>query len=296
MMGGESVTAAVVTFNPDAGLEERLRRLVDQAAAVVVVDNGSREAAGIAALTERLGIALIANRANLGIARALNQAADWAFGRGAAWLALFDHDSLVPEAALPELLRLVDGLDGRLGVLAMSHRDRATGADYHRPADVLVSGPGWRGVRTTITSGSLIRRQAYAEAGPFDDALFIDAVDHDFCLRCRRAGWAIVEAERPVLEHALGDISRVLGAPLSNHSPDRRYYITRNTLEVARRHRAFDPTWSRQARRFLLADSLAVLLFESRRGDKLRAIFDGVRDFRRRRFGPRLSGRPGSGE
>ena len=289
--GADSVLAAVVTYHPDDGLAGRLAALAPQADALIVIDNGSPDVPRIAAAAEAAG--LIANGANLGIAAALNQAARAARDGGHAWLAMFDQDSLVPSGAVAALLALAQAhpAGDRIGVVAMSRRDVATDHDYHRPGDILDETPEWRSVRTAITSGSLVRTDLVGQLGGFDERLFIDGVDHLFCLRARAAGWLVIESRPTVMDHALGAISskRVLGreGPVSNHGPDRRFYITRNTLEICLRGRGLDPVWRRRALAHLARESLIVALLEDQRGAKIAAMADGVWRFARRRFGPR---------
>ena len=290
----EKVLAVVVTHHPDAGLARRLCALRAEVDAVLVIDNASPDFAAIEAAAREADCRFVRNRVNLGVAAALNQAAEAALAGGFAWLAMFDQDSLVPEGAIAALLDLYDRHPAReaIAVLAMSHRDRATGADYHRCGDILEEAPDWRSVRTTITSGSLVRREALESLGAFDERLFIDGVDHDFCLRCRGAGRLVVEARAQVLEHSLGAIVRRRflgrGVPLSNHSAARRYYITRNTLELSVRHFGRDPQWSIREVVHLATSSAAVALLEEDRRAKVGAMFEGAWHFATRRFGPRL--------
>jgi len=289
----QNLLAVVVTHHPDKSLGVRLESLRAQAASVLVVDNGSRDFAAVEYAAGAAGCRVIRNRANLGVAGALNQAACLALDEGFEWLATFDQDSLAPPGAIADLLALHarHPCHEEIAILAMSHRDRATGRDYHRPGDILEEAEGWRSVRATITSGSLTRCDLLDRLGMFDEGLFIDGVDHDLCLRCRQAGWLIVEARSPVMEHSLGAIThrRFLwrSVPCSNHSPDRRYYITRNTLELCVRHFASDFAWSVRTAGHLVVASLAVVMLEEERLAKLGAIAEGVLHFALRRFGPR---------
>jgi rhamnosyltransferase len=74
---------------------------------------------------------------------------------------------------------------------------------------------------------------------------------------------------------------------LTRHSALRRYYITRNQLEVCRRYIAFEPRWVLGALWDLAGGIAVTLLFEADRGAKLRAMLAGLRDFALRRFGPK---------
>jgi rhamnosyltransferase len=283
---------AVVTFNPDEDLVENLRALRQACGEVLIVDNGSRNVADVEAAAAVTGCRLMANAENLGIAAALSQAAQVAQQEGFAWLATFDQDSRLEPGTIDALLELRDSHSDRdrIAIVAPSHWDRNGGRDYHLPFDILREGDAWREVRSTITSGSLIATGVFGQLGLFDEALFIDAVDHDFCLRCRRAGYLIIESKAQVLAHSMGDVTPKrlfgVGLMLTNHSPVRRYYMTRNALEVYRRYLTFDPIWSLRGFAHLPLSITMTLIFESQRRAKFAAICAGARDFVLRRFGP----------
>src|SRR5258708_29269327 len=121
------VLAAVVTFHPGADLTHNLEALRRQVAAVLVIDNGSADFASVERAALAAGCHVIANSDNLGIAAALNQAADLARAQDYAWLATFDQDSLVPDGALAGLLAVYAAHPDRerIAIMAMSHPDRA---------------------------------------------------------------------------------------------------------------------------------------------------------------------------
>lgn len=289
-----SVLAAVVTYNPDHDLSGNLLALRRQVAAVVVIDNGSAGAGDIERLALAAGCRFIGNGANLGVAAALSQAARLTMAEGFDWLATFDQDSLVRPGSIGGLFEVqaAHPHPERIAILAMSHRDRATGRDYHHPEDIIETTPLWRSVRATITSGSLTRVEVFRQVGVFDDALFIDTVDHEFCLRCRRQGWLVIEGRAQVMEHSIGAATEhgFLGRRIActNHAPVRRYYITRNTLEVVRRYLVFDPAWTLPQLYYLGAGNVLILMFEAHRLAKLGAMLSGAADFLLRRFGPRV--------
>jgi rhamnosyltransferase len=291
--GVTGLLAAVVTFHPGPELAQNLAALRAQAGAVLVIDNGSPNFARIEQAAAQAGCRAIGLGVNLGIAAALNRAAMIARAEGFSWLATFDQDSLAPSGALLGLLDLCQAHPDRdrVAVVAMSHRDRVAGRDYHMAFDVIEETPLWRSVRTTITSGSLVRLAALDQVGSFDEILFIDCVDHDFCLRCRHKGWLVVEAKRHVMAHSLGAVTlhRLLWREVActNHSPTRRYYMTRNTLEVCARNLTTDFLWSMHTALHFAGASVAMLIFERDRPAKIGAMIEGVFDFCRRRFGPR---------
>lgn len=284
--------AVVVTYEPDHILFEHLQALRCQVDAVVVVDNGSTNFATVESVATLADCRLVRNETNEGIAKALNQAVAIARDEGFLWLATFDQDSLVSPGLIQGLLDVyaLHPLKHQIGVVVAAHRDRATGRDYYDPRDILADSSTTRLLRTTITSGSLVLVSAIDRAGLFDESLFIDFVDHDFCMRIRKHGFLIVEAKSSILTHSLGRTTehRLLGryVTCSNHSARRRYYMTRNQLEVYRRYAAFEPGWSWRGISYLLIGSILALIFEENRRAKLKAMLKGAVHFALRRFGP----------
>ncbi len=216
-----------------------------------------------------------------------------ALDEGHDWLASFDQDSLVPATAIAGLLDLAASHPDRdrIGVLAMSHRDRNTGRDYQTDFSVLREAASWREVRATITAGALVPVETLRAVGAFDESLFIDEVDHDFCLRCRRRGLVVIEGRDQILSHAIGDAAegRILWRRVTptHHSPDRRYYITRNGLEVCLRYLTTDFAWAAMEFLGLVTGGVRTLLLEDQRRAKAWAMLQGAWHFAIRRFGPR---------
>ena len=70
----QSVCAIAVTYHPDSDFPVRMRRIIGQVGALVIVDNGS--AAGTLAMLQGLAASpsttLVSNAENLGVACALN--------------------------------------------------------------------------------------------------------------------------------------------------------------------------------------------------------------------------------
>lgn len=287
----KKVLAVVVTYHPDATLTQNLHALRRQVDHIIIVDNCSANISEIEAAAVQTGCRLIRNSSNLGIAHALNQGAAHALEEGFSWLATFDQDSQVTPGMVAGLLAIhqTHPMKEKVGVLVAFHRDRATGGNYDDPRDVMPGMDDWVLLRTAITSGSLISAAALRSVGPFDNGLFIDYVDHDFYMRCRHKGFLIVGAKRQILLHSLGNTTqhRLFGKRVicSNHSALRRYYITRNQLEVYTRYARFEPLWCARGMWHLMTASAVVLFFEQDRFNKLCAMFKGVWHFALRRFG-----------
>lgn len=249
--------------------------------------------AEVACVVAMVDCELICNKTNLGVATAFNQGIRIANKEGFSWVITFDQDSLVPPGLVAGLLDLYRNHPRRneIGVIAPTHRDRGTGDSYYQRGDRLDEDEGWRIVRSCISSGCLVPTSVYGQIGGLDESLFIDFVDHDFCMRCRAKGLLVLESTRHVLEHSIGAAiaRRVLGKRLifTNHLPVRHYYMTRNQLEVYRRNLGVDFFWAGRGLFFQVVTAVLVLIYEEQRYEKLKAMLEGLRDFFFRRFGAR---------
>jgi GT2 family glycosyltransferase len=127
----------------------------------------------------------------------------------------------------------------------------------------------------------LVSRGVLEDVGLFDEELFAYSEDVDWSLRAGRAGYRhyVVPASR--VWH------KVSVASGGESSPATLYYGLRNTTEVCERFAPLGPLGTWRRRLVLLAAHLAQALRSPRRREGVRAVLQGWRDFRRRRFGQR---------
>lgn len=269
----EDIYAGIVTYQPDLErLRENLTAVRPQVDGLVVVDNGSGNLAQIQALCREFdGVEVLANPENRGIAAALNQIFGWAQTRQAQWVLTLDQDSVV----YPDMMAVYRSwpVQPQVGILTCLIRDRNLSQEPEQAAACEAET-----VCKCITSGSLTRMEAYRKTGGFDEKLFIDGVDDDFCYAVAEKGYTVLRINRTLLLHELGHCEEhvIFGIRLAvfNHSPMRKYYITRNDVYLIHKHR-LDPVrgYFVVYRRFL-----TVLLFERQKGEKIRAMRKGLRD------------------
>jgi len=288
----------IITFHPQPRFFDSLPAIRAIATRTIVVDNGSgaETLSRLQDLATDDAIDLIANHGNLGVAAALNQGIRMAQSHGAAWALLLDQDSEVSSRILEVMAAAVSDYPDPMRVAAI-------GANYGTPQEPsgrysMDAGINRRfSVQTVlITSGSLISLSAFGKIGPFDDELFIDHVDHEYCLRARRLGFAVIATRDVLLRHSIGkeSLHPLLGRKVitSNHSPQRRYYIARNSAVVARRYIRAEPRWVVAMLLRILRDVMVMLLFEQDRGEKLKWWLLGLRDGVRGKLGPIASSAP----
>lgn len=287
------ICAVVVTYFPRAESAENLRTLSEQSGTLLLVDNGSSSSSldSLQGATQRPGTIIIRLGSNLGIAAALNVGLRFAHEHGYRWLGTFDQDSRAIPGMLQEMACALASYPRpeEVAVITPCHVEQRLNLKVgERVCET--AGSGWRTIRSAMTSGNLVRVAAALSIGGFDETLFIDLVDHDFCLRLRRHGYQVLEATRARLLHSLGSMERRRLAfkrvSVTHHPAIRRYYMSRNRIILWRRHWRHEPAWVLRDLRRFLSESLCIVLYERQTAGKLRMIIRGIGDAIRNRRGP----------
>lgn len=278
MINERKIAAVVILYNPPPDVLDNIDRFRNDVGVIYAIDNSESGSTTLAAeLRAVSNLIYIANGENLGVARALNMAAERAAHEGYDFLLTMDQDSKAEPGMIPALLECAERIGEKtIGIISPVHR-----YPYSREGKPDQS---CHEVLTAMTSGNLLNLAAYRSVGPFQDDLFIDHVDDEFCLRLQGKGFKVIMANNAVLEHRLGAGSehRLLGKRfgVSNHPPLRRYYGTRNKFYLRRRYKHQFPEFFRFFYMRLLREIATVLLYERDKGKKLRMMLRGYRDFK----------------
>jgi rhamnosyltransferase len=289
-----NICAIIVTYHPDTHFRQRLDRIHAQVGKTIIVDNtADAEPRTLSPTMNCANAEVIRNRENLGIGAALNQGMERAIQLGYKWAITFDQDTWVH----PDLLEVLTNIHERqprpelVGILGCNFEDE----NIHKTLmEFKIDGPIFSEIESVITSGSLISTTIYSKVGPFRADFFIDFVDHEYCLRLRKLGYKVLIAAQPLMLHALGS-STILtvgkrtgkfSLVLTNRSPLRRYYATRNALLVAKEYFTFAPKWVLRSLASVLGFAvLKIPLENSFRWKKLVATLAGAFDAVRSKHG-----------
>lgn len=276
-MAGDTA-GVVLAYQPEDSIVVNIERLRKQVGRVYVVNNspGDEGSADILSrLAQVAGVVILDQEKNIGVAAGFNAGMRRALADGFEFVWIFDQDSTVADGMLPQLKRAFSEWPTPVAMAGPSLRAEETGFLYD--AD---RGEGIGELQTLISSGALFSRTALARIGLHDERLFIDYVDHDISLRAREAGFAVVKVFDTVLDHRFGASTpaRFLGRRvyLSNYSPLRQYYMTRNRVIMMRRYGIGRWFWEDAA--YAAKAWVKVLLCERDRGPKIGAAIRGAVD------------------
>jgi rhamnosyltransferase len=133
-------------------------------------------------------------------------------------------------------------------------------------------------VDVCITSGNLVRTSIWRECGGYDDSMFIDGVDFDFCLSVKERNKKVIRINKAYLLQEVGQgyARKIAGKTVAilNHSYLRLYYISRNYLYLGKKHGQLIRWISPVLKRMLL-----VALYEQNKIIKIRYMLLGCWDF-----------------
>lgn len=277
------IAACIVTYNPElARFSECLSAVAEQVEHVFVVDNGSNETSGVEALCREYDNAIFVPLGeNKGIAAALNMGCTAADEKSCTAVLTLDQDSICEDGLVE---KLAAHLAKDVGIAAPWISYAGNEEYYDLPQD------GPYEVEWTITSASLTSIDAWRKIGGFDEALFIDSVDRDFCIRLRRAGYRVVIDPATSLSHELGDMRcvRILGKVIhiTNHSSFRKYYIARNKILLAKKGEIS----SAECVREISQEFFKALLLEDNKASKISRLMRGIVDGLQSRMGTPRTG------
>lgn len=290
------VGAVVVFFNPDAACIERANRLASKVSCVVVVDNTpSLRTADSLGLSD--DIRYLPNGANVGIATALNLGIEALRFEGMDLALLFDQDSNPSDTVLVELPAVVakaNDAGDRVALVGPAYDDPRLGGvapfvrfRHWRLERVVPAGQEPIDVDFLITSGSCINLRYWSAVGPMDDALFIDFVDLEWCVRAKQKGYRVLGVPWIRMSHELGgEPVRIFGRPYPMHGPIRHYYQFRNVVALIKR--SYMPwSWKTTELVKLPVRLVVYALFPAQRAQHIKMALQGLRDGWIGQLGPR---------
>ena len=279
------VAAIIVSYNPDSNLFDSINLLLNQVEKVIIVDNGSKEkyVKYIKSINEDK-IEIILNKENLGIATALNIGVRKALENGYEWILTMDQDSKASPDMVKKMFNVYNSInrEERKDILSIFPNfvdERIQSIEENSNMN------SYEYVDADITSGNLLRKEVFEKVGFFDDSLFIDLVDTDFCMRLNEKGIKMIKIRDAVLYHSLGEsktIKGILGSfNTSNHSALRRYYITRNRFYIWEKYKGLNSFTLNRDKKLFKKEFVKIILGEKDKVNKIKMVLRGYKDYKK---------------
>ncbi|MFA6980679.1 MAG: glycosyltransferase family 2 protein [Ignavibacteriaceae bacterium] len=275
------IAGVTVTFNPKSEIIENALSYLNQVDLLYIIDNSEVDLDdNIKSFFSNPKIRLVINKANLGIAFALNQAAKYATSEGFDFLLTMDQDSKTSNNLVASMIKEFKKNDD-IGILSpfVVHPINPRIPPSHLLQEIFVA----------MTSGSIIKLSVYNEIGGFLNSLFIDYVDYEYSLKTISKGYKIFQLNNTFVYHNLGEINtkRIFSKKFfpTNHSPSRWYYRTRNRFYVYKLYKDSFHEFINKDKKNLIKELIKILLFEDKKFYKYYMILKGYIHFRKNKFG-----------
>ena len=287
------LAACVVLYNPDDTIFENILTYGNYVDKLIVIDNSLKKNNFlIDKLSEVFESKLIYinNNDNLGIATALNQACDKAIELQFKWILTMDQDSsFINFDHYKKCLEKVQNVNN-VALLAAN-----TDKEGYSNFDINECSCNYREDKfSVITSANIVNLEYFEEIGRFNDKLFIDMVDYDYCLRINIKKFRIFYFPDVFVEHKLGEVhlrTNIFTRKKkykTEHNAQRAYYIARNSLYLSKNYGKYFPKEFGMLHILnivFIHDVTKILLYEIDKRNKLKAKFIGLYHFLINRYG-----------
>lgn len=283
------LAGCVILYNPDNDVIRNVASYIDYIDCLYVVDNGNGSNI-INELQEKYvdKIVPVRHLENMGIAYSLNEVINLAKNKYDLLLTM-DQDSCFYRYSMKVYKTELAKFDWEktLGI--------GPSVVNYNFVDKNSTEVKWGGTIRLITSGNIISVNNAINIGKFNEQLFIDEVDYDFCYKGVSNGLKMyVNLTGVYLLHSLGNTftKKILWHTfyIMNHNKIRKYYIFRNRLVIAKSYWkviGFADTWKEylKGNMRLVFD---VIFFENDKIAKIKYMSLGLYDFMIGKLGKRF--------
>lgn len=278
------IAATVILYHPDENYIRNIKTYSDKIGKLYIIDNTEKHSQEFAGSLQQFKDSIyLHDGVNKGMSVRLNQACSLAWQQGFEWLLTMDQDSFFKNEEIERYLDCIQAFEAKetVSVFGVNFEKKIFENDFCKSKEVM----------HLITSGSLINLKVRESVGDFDEKLFIDEVDFEYCLRSVQKGFKIICFENIFLDHQLGTTSyyRSLRTSLKTarvlHSPTRMYYMTRNFLYIQCQYKNIFPGEVKQRKRILMNRIKNNIIYNRERFKVIKNILKGFRDVKKNKWG-----------
>lgn len=274
------IGGCVVLYNPGAEVLENVQTYLPFLEQLVVVDNSTKYSDVQEELKRLSKVVYLNEHGNLGIAKALNEGLNYLSDQDLDIALTMDQDSKFPIKKAEEILKLVNQYISEYAIVGLRYKnDKNT---YQKPTEIF-------DVNYWITSGNFVRLSDFKKVGGFQEDLFIDSVDHEFCHQLILHHKRIGILRDYCLDHTIGNPGTMIHMfgtyfPLSsNHSAIRYYYRFRNLYYL---YHLDKPFYRKIYLKEFCINIPRIVLFDSERKKKISYIKKAIQDGKKGKLGP----------
>ena len=285
-MNKESIAALVILYNYNYEVIENIKSYSGSVSKVYVFDNSDMK------VDQNLYLELIkiqnllyfTENENKGLAYPINFIAEKAKKEDIKWLITFDQDSYLEQDAIIKMITFINEKikiesTGLIGPLI--NDGKTTFSTPNTPyvySDKIIQSGAWHNLDV------LFKIKGY------DENLFIDQVDLEYCARILSNHYKIIKINTVVLKHNVSDtnssVKYIKGKrfTINKYRPIRYYYIVRNNLYCYFKYKHINRIYAEECKRNLEV-IIKTILYEEEKIKKISAVLMAITDFLLKRMG-----------
>lgn len=268
------LAASVILYNQDESIYKNITTYAEFVEKILVFDN-SENPSFDTRLIQANKIIYYSEYKNFGIAQRLNQAISYCRDNNYTHLLTMDQDSSFSEKDINKYLELVrNNNETNIGMFGVCYDEKCK-IEKTTFNEIL------------ITSGSIIDISIADKIGGFDENIFIDGVDTDYCLNLFEKGYKTIMNHKIRLNHSLGKSINVITPIFKKskrviHSSSRIYYLIRNNFYLRKKYSNYHQylKWGN-----IINEIKNALLYGDKKSTTIKAIFSAIKDFKNERLG-----------
>ena len=267
--------ASIILYNPNIPrVIQNIKAIYNQVDKVILVDNGDSEKTKkqLPNIFNDSKIVYICNDGNKGIAYAMNRAVEYCLRKKIKWLLTLDQDSICPSELIKIYEKYINMPNVSIVCCAINYNNQEISFSSQEVSNK------YSFVDERITSASYINTNDCLLVGGFDERMFIDRVDFEYCYRISKAGRKILETNEIILDHQLGDLKiNQIGSNkvhVGGHSSFRKFYMAQNLVYCHRKHPEYNSLKYCVSKEFKLL--FKTIIYENHKVLKTLAIFRGI--------------------
>ncbi|ANY13322.1 hypothetical protein BCY75_04670 [Latilactobacillus curvatus] len=263
----------LVLYKPNSNEIKKIAQYMNYVEKIYIYDNSETSSLKIITeITSKTNFQYYFNGENDGISIAYNKMAEDVVNDGFDFFLALDQDSTIAQTSFSSALKSLSSTDN-VAIYAMNTilNSRLITDTNRKLTDISFA----------ITSGSIFNIRIFIDNGGYDENLFIDGVDREYCLRALKNRQKIKLLNGINLYQQLGQgRANLLG--IYEHNPLRNYYIYRNRFYVIRKYPYYFKGFKKIKFLYLscLKQILSIILFESDKLKKLKYLYKGYSDYK----------------
>jgi rhamnosyltransferase len=270
------IGAVIIVYHPDLrALASNVINIIDDVEMVILYQNSILNHDFLDLNSFKNKVVLLGDGTNEGIGKALNNSIHFLKQMDLTHVVTLDQDSYFKKGHFNFFCNIINNdIKKNIGIYVPNFVNR--GVKYISG----VTDPFE--IADAITSGSVFSLKLFDQVGDFNNYLFIDAVDQEFCYRIN-ANFGLKTIMVPSVEliHELGYSSKIIfGITTLNYSSFRTYYLVRNHILLWKK---YPKLYKREYKETLLKEYIfyriiKIIIGEHDKWNKVKSVFKGIHD------------------